>query len=413
MPTPSVNPRDHLVQYGVVKKLLVVIFSIGFLFALSAKIVFAADYQDLSCSKAYKSAITVTKDVDYIYAGHDHAPVTITISGLQPNLNYKIRCRRFNKSQTENLNPGLNSGDNGTIVWQINDNKCWQETGEMEITLQVDNTDECLAKKFPVHDYKNSLTCSNHEILSYENKDYCFVVEKEIKWKIKFENLEGPFDGKVYADISNVGGLKTNKDTRRNREYTPDAEGYIHGTDTILKLDDDVEFDFYVVVKEKNFLGGTTEEWQKINCSPKKINKNDIKTVCSDTPPIKPSDPSEYEYDICKQLKENSPQWSRCRECYFTNDGIWTAIGCIQRNSTSILQTFITLGLNIGGGVATIMLLIGGFTFSISQGDPKKTGEAKEMITSALIGLLFIIFSVTILQFIGVTVLHIPGFGGT
>ena len=37
--------------------------------------------------------------------------------------------------------------------------------------------------------------------------------------------------------------------------------------------------------------------------------------------------------------------------------------------------------------------------------------EAKEMITSAIVGSLFIIFSITILQFIGVSILHIPGFG--
>ena len=49
--------------------------------------------------------------------------------------------------------------------------------------------------------------------------------------------------------------------------------------------------------------------------------------------------------------------------------------------------------------------------FTTSQGDPKRASEARELITSAVLGLVFIIFSVTLLQFIGVTVLHIPGFG--
>ena len=57
------------------------------------------------------------------------------------------------------------------------------------------------------------------------------------------------------------------------------------------------------------------------------------------------------------------------------------------------------------------MILVGAFMLSVSQGDPNKTKEAKEIITSAIIGLLFVIFSVTILQFVGVEILHIPGFG--
>ena len=65
----------------------------------------------------------------------------------------------------------------------------------------------------------------------------------------------------------------------------------------------------------------------------------------------------------------------------------------------------------MGGGVALIMTLAGGFILSTSQGDPQKANQAKEMITNSVIGLLFVIFSVIILQFIGVTILQIPGFG--
>jgi len=91
--------------------------------------------------------------------------------------------------------------------------------------------------------------------------------------------------------------------------------------------------------------------------------------------------------------------------------GIYTAIGCIGADSESIITRLVRIGLGISGGVALLMILAGAFIFSTSQGDPKKAGEAKELITSAVIGLIFIIFSVTLLQFIGVTVLRIPGFG--
>jgi len=91
--------------------------------------------------------------------------------------------------------------------------------------------------------------------------------------------------------------------------------------------------------------------------------------------------------------------------------GIYTAIGCIGADSESIVTRLVRIGLGIAGGVALLMILAAAFMFSTSQGDPKKAGEAKELITSAVLGLIFIIFSVTLLQFIGVTVLQIPGFG--
>jgi hypothetical protein len=71
----------------------------------------------------------------------------------------------------------------------------------------------------------------------------------------------------------------------------------------------------------------------------------------------------------------------------------------------------VKLGLGIAGTSALLMILAGGFMLSTSGGDTKRVGEARELITSAVIGLLFIIFSVTLLQFIGVNLFHIPGFG--
>lgn len=96
------------------------------------------------------------------------------------------------------------------------------------------------------------------------------------------------------------------------------------------------------------------------------------------------------------------------------NRGIYTAVGCISADATAeggMVTTLVRIGIGLAGGVALLMILAGSFMFTTSQGDPKRANEAKELITSAVMGILFIIFSVTILQFIGVTVLHIPGFG--
>lgn len=120
---------------------------------------------------------------------------------------------------------------------------------------------------------------------------------------------------------------------------------------------------------------------------------------------------SSASYDLCKQqIKEGTTAFDDCKIC-FEKEGIWTAVGCVPSNPEDVIKTIITIGLAIGGGVVLIMIIVGSFMLSVSQGDPNKTKEAKEMITSAIIGLLFVIFSVTILQFIGVSILHIPGFG--
>lgn len=122
-----------------------------------------------------------------------------------------------------------------------------------------------------------------------------------------------------------------------------------------------------------------------------------------------PFTPDIQEFRLCDQVNNDSLQ-TLCQTCE-SNEGVWTAIGCIKTDPVSIAQQFITLGLGIGGGVSLIATLIGGFMLTTSQGDPQKASEAREIITSAVIGLIFVIFSVAILQFIGVSVLQIPGFG--
>jgi hypothetical protein len=122
-------------------------------------------------------------------------------------------------------------------------------------------------------------------------------------------------------------------------------------------------------------------------------------------------EPSEYSFDLCLQIPdEQSAAQERCIDC-FNEGGIWTAIGCVPQTSDGIVATIMNIGVIMAGTIVLIMILVGAFMLSTSQGDPKKTQEAKELVTSAIIGLLFVIFSIVILQFIGVYVFRIPGFG--
>jgi hypothetical protein len=89
---------------------------------------------------------------------------------------------------------------------------------------------------------------------------------------------------------------------------------------------------------------------------------------------------------------------------------VTTAIGDIDTNGPAFVQRIFSFVLGIGGGIALILIILAGYKFITSQGNPEKVKAANEQLTSAIVGLLFIILSFVILQIIGVDILKIPGF---
>lgn len=89
-------------------------------------------------------------------------------------------------------------------------------------------------------------------------------------------------------------------------------------------------------------------------------------------------------------------------------DAINTAIGCISFTSTtSFLETFLRLGIGIGGGIAFILMLVAGFQIMTSSGNPERLKAGQELLTSAIAGLILLVFSVFILRTIGIDILGI------
>lgn len=121
-------------------------------------------------------------------------------------------------------------------------------------------------------------------------------------------------------------------------------------------------------------------------------------------------------YDFCRQVPDG-PQRQACVACVGGSEHvqpggrIYTALGCIQTSEDGLVADLVKLLLGVGGGVALLTILAAAFTFTTSQGDTGKVKEAKELMTAAVSGLLFTIFSVIILNFLGVTILKIPGLG--
>ncbi len=95
------------------------------------------------------------------------------------------------------------------------------------------------------------------------------------------------------------------------------------------------------------------------------------------------------------------------------NNEIDTALGCISTEVGTGPNTFfssiIGIAVGLGGGLALLLMLYGVFIVTSSAGIPDKLKEGQEIITSAISGLIFILLSVFLLNFIGIKVLSLPG----
>lgn len=88
----------------------------------------------------------------------------------------------------------------------------------------------------------------------------------------------------------------------------------------------------------------------------------------------------------------------------------FTAIGWFGFEPDKFAKSVLALILSLAGGIVLLFLIINGYKLMTSSGDPEKVKEARESIISAIAGLIFIIFSLVILQFLTVDILQLPGF---
>ena len=95
-----------------------------------------------------------------------------------------------------------------------------------------------------------------------------------------------------------------------------------------------------------------------------------------------------------------------------SGDSIETAIGCIPVADTNAFMGWI-LGwaVGVGGGIAFLLIVYASFMIMTSQGDPTRLKAGQELLTSAISGLIMLIFSVFILKFIGIDILGLDDFG--
>lgn len=113
--------------------------------------------------------------------------------------------------------------------------------------------------------------------------------------------------------------------------------------------------------------------------------------------------------EFCQKHKDTN-EVKNCEKCT-DEGGVWSGIGCVQTDlKRFITETVFGMGVGLAGGIALLCIIYAAFMMQTSQGTPDKVKKAQELMTSCIMGLIFIIFSVFILKLIGVNILKIPGF---
>ncbi len=142
---------------------------------------------------------------------------------------------------------------------------------------------------------------------------------------------------------------------------------------------------------------------------PSTTDPNDTNCTCLTT--INPSPIAQLKTICQKYHFDNAGEEGACESCANAS-GVWTGLGCIYGDTGKFIrETVFSLAISLAGVFALLCIIFSAFSLQISQGNPEKIKKAQELLTSCIMGLMLIIFSVFILRLIGVSILKIPGLG--
>ena len=113
---------------------------------------------------------------------------------------------------------------------------------------------------------------------------------------------------------------------------------------------------------------------------------------------------------LCNQIPDSSDLKSACTSCASSDDKIWTSFGCISTDTSELVPDFMRLAVSISGATAISLILIAAFVVTTSTSNPERLRLGQEIGTASISGLVFILFSAVLLNFIGVHLIKIPGF---
>ncbi|MGB4965743.1 MAG: hypothetical protein WBO77_01385, partial [Microgenomates group bacterium] len=114
---------------------------------------------------------------------------------------------------------------------------------------------------------------------------------------------------------------------------------------------------------------------------------------------------------ICSNYIPKSKELDACKACA-QNGGLLTGVGCIPTDYSHFIGDFLLkFGIGLAGMIALGCIIYSAIMIQTSQGNVEKISQFQDQIKACIFGLLLIIFSIFILQLIGVNILSLPGFG--
>ena len=133
-----------------------------------------------------------------------------------------------------------------------------------------------------------------------------------------------------------------------------------------------------------------------------------------------PGDPT---CDLCGACKDKNgvlqkpANWDQCRLCLYNADETkktgfsWTPVGCVANQQNTFVQKFLGIGVQMGGGIAMLVIMYGAFLMMTSRGDYEKLATGKGLVVKSIGALLILVFAIFLLQFVGLNILGLPSFG--
>jgi len=117
----------------------------------------------------------------------------------------------------------------------------------------------------------------------------------------------------------------------------------------------------------------------------------------------------------CKFISDEEEK-EACIECMGGQSGldsvtgkVWTVFGCLDTTSQGkFFDTAFKIFIYILGGIIMLLTIYASALVALSQGDAEKLKTAKSIFTAIAGGAAFIIFSIMLMKFIGLTLLDLP-----
>lgn len=420
--------------------LIALVFCVGLLGLTPSRV----EARDIACENAFTLSSFPFPKV--VYDNVPFTPIPVSFSDMKPNHNYRFKAFCDIPTVGDNAMSGTRDYDtdaNGNLQFDIidtdyfnlrvdainPDNNCarvssgplttdnermlYNNTAKAYLRVENEDQDKCELLRYDVRPEPAALTCEVR--FSQENGTGCMekgpevLVEVVARYK---DNLGSKVDGQLYSGSKGSWRIDTDPHIGGRDLSVRNGIGVITIPSDDFKTGEKMNVEVKFDSKQDGYVCKGYSPVFKENCN----NREPITPLDPDNPPTDiPEDFREnLDYNFCMQIPDRMHDAKdRCETCFQENK-IYTAIGCISFEDQGLgaVKALSTVGLGMAGGTSLLMGLVAAFKISYGQGEPKQLSDAKEMLGSAGVGILFVIFSVVILQFIGVNLLQIPGFGG-